>query len=171
MKKILKIAAWKIRMLEEWFLPAALLAARIHVGLAFWRSGMTKYPDIKNAIALFEDEYIPEWEKNHVKEWLGFNIPFPVPSPEFAAYAATYMELGLSALLIIGLMGRSAAAGIFALALSIELFVYPGTSDHYHWMLLMAIIVTAGPGKISLDHFVRRKLLKPGPYDKTVDIH
>ena len=171
MNKILKIAAWKIRMLEEWFLPLALLAARVHVGLAFWRSGMTKYPDIKHAISLFEDEYIPAWEKNHIKEWLGFKIPFPVPPAEFAAYLTTYAELGLSALLIAGLMTRSAAAGIFALALCIELFVYPGTSDHYHWMLLMAIIVAAGPGKISIDHFVRGKLLKPGPYDKTVDIH
>lgn len=170
MKSILKIAAWKIRMLEKWFFPLALLAARLHVGLAFWRSGMTKYPDIAHAVSLFEDEYIPNWEKNHVKEWLGFKISFPVPSAEFMAYAATYAELGLSALLITGLMARSAAAGIFAMALCIELFVYPGTSDHYHWMLLMAVIMTAGPGKISIDHFVRRKLLKPGLYDKTVDI-
>lgn len=171
MKAILKIAGLKIRILEQWLFPAALLWARIYTGLVFWRSGMTKYPDMARAVSLFEDEYLPNWEKNHVKDWLGMKISFPVPSAEFAAYAATYAELGLSALLIIGLAGRGAAFGLFMMALSIELFVYPGTAEHMYWMLLMAIFMTAGPGKFSIDHLVRRKLLRGDLYDKTVDIH
>lgn len=172
MQKILKIAAWKIRVLEQYGFPLALLWARLHVGLVFWRSGMTKYANLDSAVDLFKSEYLPEWEKHRVKELFGFiQITFPVPPAEFGAYAACFTELTCAALLIIGLAGRAAAFGIFMLTLSIEMFVYPGTSDHWNWMVLMAIIITAGCGKISLDWLIRRKLMNPSSSGKTVDIH
>lgn len=171
MNGIMKLAAWKISVLEKYGFPLALLAARLHVGATFWRSGVTKYANLDSAVKLFKFEYLPNWEKNHVKDFFGLKIPFPVPPAEFAAYAACYGELVCAVLLIIGLGGRAAALGIFVMALSIELFVYPGTSDHIHWMLLMAVIITAGPGKLSIDWWLRRKLLSNALYDKTVDVH
>lgn len=171
MNKILKIAAWKINVLEKYLFPLALLAARLHVGAIFWRSGVTKQVNLDAAVKLFKSEYLPAWEKNHIKDFFGLKIPFPVPDAVFGTYAACSMELLCAALLIVGLAGRAAAFGVFMLTLSIELFVYPGTADHLNWMLLMAVIITAGPGKISLDYFIRRKLLKPGLYDKIVDVH
>ncbi|MDI1229245.1 MAG: DoxX family protein [bacterium] len=170
MDKILKIAAFKINVLEKYLLPVALLAARLHLGMVFWASGLTKLP-LGSATGLFESEYIPAWEKNHVKDILGLHIPFPVPSAAFGAYSATIIEIGCSVLLMLGLGGRFAAFMLGMMALTVELFVYPGESDHLHWMLLAAILVTAGPGAISVDHFIRRKLLKSRLYDRTVDIH
>ena len=37
--------------------PAALLAARIYVGSAFFKSGLTKLVDWETTLALFQDEY------------------------------------------------------------------------------------------------------------------
>ncbi|MCC7036996.1 MAG: DoxX family protein [Alphaproteobacteria bacterium] len=170
MQKILKFAAFKINLLEQYLLPLALLAVRIHLGLVFWRSGLTKLP-WGSAIDLFKTEYIPNWEKNHVKDIFGLHIPFPVPSAEFGAYSATAIELACSVLLMLGLGGRFSAFMLGMMALSVELFVYPGESDHIHWMLLSAILVATGPGAVSIDYFIRRKLLKTRLYDRTVDIH
>lgn len=162
MEKLLKISAFKLHVLEHWLAPFALLAARIHVGLIFWRSGVTKYTSADGALALFQSEYIPNWEKNHIKHWLGLDIPFPVPSAEIMAPMAMCTELACAVMLILGLGGRLAAFALFMVTLSVELFVYPGTSDHINWMVLMAIIVCLGPGKISVDYFIRRAILKDG---------
>lgn len=171
MKALLKIAAWKISVLEKYGFPLALLAARLHVGAVFWRSGVTKYANLDSAVKLFKTEYLPLWQKNHVKDFFGLKIPFPVPAAEFAAPAACFGELVCAALLIVGLGGRAAAFGIFVMTLCIELFVYPGTADHINWMIIMAVIITAGPGKLSIDWWLRRKLLSNALYDKTVDVH
>jgi len=160
--RLLKISAFKLYVCEHWLAPLALLAARLHVGLIFWRSGMTKYTSADGALGLFKSEYIPNWEANHVKHWLGLDIPFPVPSAEFMAPMAMCTELACAALLIAGLAGRVAAFCIFMVTLSVELFVYPGTADHINWMLLLALVVCLGPGKISVDYFIRRAILKDG---------
>jgi putative oxidoreductase len=159
-QKLLKITAWKICILENFLAPVALLAARLYVGMEFWRSGRVKISEgWEHAKDGFDALFKPEFEKNHIKHWLGMDIAFPVPSTAFGAFGTTYVEIALAVLLMAGLAGRAAAFGIFMMALTIELFVYPDTDQNYYWMLLMAILVTVGPGKISLDYFIRRKLL------------
>ncbi|MBA2721649.1 MAG: DoxX family membrane protein, partial [Methylibium sp.] len=37
--------------------PAALLAARVYIGAAFFRSGLTKLADWETTLLLFENEY------------------------------------------------------------------------------------------------------------------
>jgi putative oxidoreductase len=165
-EKLLRIAACKIYIAETWLAPVALLAARLYLARAFWKSGLTKFANLDSATALFRDEYIPQWEKNHVKHILGLDIPFPVPDAAFAAYASTAGELVFAALLALGLMGRAAAFGLFMMALCIELFVYPGSPEHPGWLLLSLIIVAVGPGKISLDWLIRRKLLPESLCDR-----
>lgn len=160
-RKILKLARCKIWFLETFAAPVSLLAIRLFVGHFYWQSGQTKIANLDSARDLFKTEYIPNWQANHVKDILGFHIPFPVPGVEFATLASTTGEILFSALLIIGLAGRAAALGIFMMTLAIEMFVYPGTDEHYYWMLTMAVIFACGPGKISVDYFIRRKLLPP----------
>jgi putative oxidoreductase len=164
-QKLLKISAWKIRILEDYFAPLALLAARLYVGMEFWRSGTSKSAQgWDHAKEFFDEIFKPEFEKNHVKHWLGMDISFPIPSSALGAFGTTYAEIGLAVLLMAGFAGRAAAFGIFVIALTIELFVYPGTDQNLYWMLLMAILVTLGPGKASIDHFIRQKLLENGLY-------
>lgn len=152
-------ARFKIYILETFLAPLSLLAIRLYVGHFYWQSGQTKIVNLDSARDLFKTEYIPNWEQNHIKTIAGVHIPFPVPSVEFGTIASTTGELLFSTLLIIGFAGRAAAFGIFMMTLAIEMFVYPGTDEHYYWMLTMAVILAYGSGKISLDYFVRKKFL------------
>ena len=158
-KGFLACAEWKIRFLETFVAPITLLAIRLYVGHFYWQSGRTKIANLDSARDLFKTEYLPNWEHNHIKTLSGIQISFPVPGIEFATIASTAGELVFSALLMIGIAGRGAAFGIFMMTLMIEMFVYPGTDEHYYWMLTMAVILAYGPGKVSIDHFIRKKFL------------
>ena len=75
--------------------PLAQLAARLYVASVFFRSGLTKVRDWDTTLALFHDEY-------HV----------PLLNPTVAAFMGTGAELALPVLLVLGLFGRFAAAGL-----------------------------------------------------------
>lgn len=158
-EKALCIAQCKLHITETYFTPLALIAARAYIGRVFWRSGQTKIENLENAKMLFEWEYLPNWEKN-AQNVLGVDLSWTVPSAGFAATLTTFAELGLPILLVIGLAGRVSAFLLLLMAVTIEVFVYPGTTEHYYWMIVLAILVTTGPGKISIDHFIRKKFLE-----------
>ena len=163
-QKMLKISKIKLCIAEGILAPLALLATRAYIGNVFWKSGKSKFDDgHERTTELFEYEYIPNWETNATKNILGMDITFPVPSPEFGATMATYTELLMPIFLVIGLAGRSAAFILFGMALSIELFVYPGHTEHPYWLLLLGLLVAIGPGKISIDHFIRKKFIGDMP--------
>ena len=115
--------------------PIANLAARIFVGLIFFRSGMLKLEDFDETIENFVDVY-----------------PVPFLSAETAAYMATAGELILPVLLFIGLFTRIGAAGLMVMALVIEIWVFPGMVEHYYWMLILCMLIGYGGDKISLDY-------------------
>lgn len=160
MKRIRHFSTSLLTPLETWLAPLTLLAIRLYVGRFYWQSAQTKTANLDLARDLFKTEYLPNWEKNHIKHILGIDISFPVPSLELATLSATMGEIACSAMLILGLGARLGALGIFIMTLAIEMFVYPGTSEHYYWLLTMAVIVAHGPGKFSADHFIRKKLLR-----------
>ncbi len=120
----------------------ALLAARIWVAKVFFYSGLTKIKTWDSTLTLFEYEYA-----------------VPLLPTEVAAYMATAGELILPVLLVFGLFTPIAALGLFIMTLVIEFLVYPGTTEHYYWMLLLGILMTHGSGKLGLDHFIKKKFL------------
>ena len=120
----------------------ALLAARIWIAKVFFYSGLTKIKTWDSTLTLFEYEYA-----------------VPVLPTEAAAYMATAGELILPVLLVFGLFTPIAALGLFIITLVIEFLVYPGTTEHYYWMLLLGILMTHGSGKLGLDHFIKKKFL------------
>ena len=154
--KLMKFIDFKIHIADSFLSPLAFFAARLYVANVFWKSGMTKVANVEAATNLFKLEYIPNWEKNSLKHWLGMDIQFPVPNPECAAKMAILGETTLPVLLVIGLGGRFAAAGLFIMTMTINLFVYPGLPENHYWMLLTALVATSGPGAISIDHFIRK---------------
>ncbi|TVQ85533.1 MAG: DoxX family protein [Micavibrio sp.] len=161
---VLKIAQIKLSIAENLLAPLMLLVTRLYIGNVFWKSGKTKLDGgPEQTEQLFEWEYIPNWEANSTKSFFGIEINFPVPSVEFAATSATYLEIILPVLLFIGLFGRGAAFLLFGMALTIEIFVYPGVTEHIYWMLLLGLLVVFGPGKFSIDYFIRRKTLADIP--------
>lgn len=158
LQNLLKFVHYKIDLLENLLAPVTLLAIRLYVGHFYWQSGQTKLASPASARDLFKTEYLPNWEQNHIKDFWGIKIPFPVPGVDFATFASTAGELVFSVLLMAGFAARLGAFGIFMMTLAIEMFVYPGTDEHYYWMLTMAVILAYGPGKISIDHFIRKKV-------------
>ncbi len=157
--KFIKIAHFKLFVLDVILAPVVLLITRLYMARIFWKSGQTKIDNLDNTEMLFEWEYLPKWEENSTKTILGMDITFPVPNAELAGTMATYTELAMPVLLVLGLMGRFGAFVLFGMAATIELFIYPGTTEHYYWMLILGILVVMGPGKISIDHFIRKYFL------------
>ena len=129
--------------------PLLLLAARLYVGLIFFRAGWLKIADWSNTLALFRDTY-----------------KVPLLPPELAAYAGTFGELFFPVLLVLGLAGRLGAAGLFAVnvmavASYLELFGFEcpaGINAHYYWGSILLLLMVFGPGKISIDELMRRRL-------------
>jgi putative oxidoreductase len=130
--------------------PAAQLAARCYVAAVFFRSGLTKLQDWDTTLALFVDEY-------HV----------PLLHPTLAAWLGTAAEVGLPVLLVLGLTGRVAAAGLFVLnavaVLSLADIAPAALQQHVFWGSLLAALLLWGPGGWSVDRFavpwLRRRLL------------
>jgi putative oxidoreductase len=65
--------------------------------------------------------------------------------------------------LAIGLLSRPAALALFVFNI-VAVISYPdispaGVSDHTHWGFLLAVTLFHGPGRISVDHFIRRRFL------------
>jgi len=125
--------------------PAALLLARCYVASVFFRSGLTKLHDWDTTVALFMDEY-------HV----------PLLNPTVAAYLGTAAELALPVLLVFGLGGRFAAAGLFVLnivaVLSLAEIADAALQQHLFWGSLLAGLLLWGPGRWSLDRLLAPRL-------------
>jgi putative oxidoreductase len=116
----------------------ATLAARIFVGSAFFRSGLTKIADWDTTLALFADEY---------------HVPF-LPT-QVAAVAGTFGELFFPMLLIAGLFGRFSALSLSVInvvaVLSLSEIAPAALQQHQFWGTLLVAIVLWGPGKWSVD--------------------
>ena len=124
-------------------LPALLL--RLGVALAFWRSGTVKLASWDSTLRLFADEY-----------------RVPVLPPAVAAGLATAVELTTPVLLLIGLATRLGAAAMLGMTLVIQFLVYPENyPDHLLWAGPLLYLILRGPGAVSIDALVRRRLGRP----------
>ncbi len=126
-------------------IPYAFLAMplRLAVATVFWNSAMTKLASWETALALFTDEY-----------------RVPVLPPELAAYMAVSIELTTPVLLVLGLATRPAAAVLLGMTAVIEVFVYPlAWPTHIQWAAMLLVLLARGPGKISIDWLIRRRVL------------
>lgn len=122
----------------------ALLAARLYVAQVFFLSGLTKLRDWSSTLALFNDIY-----------------QVPLLPPALAAYMGTAGELVLPVLLVLGLAGRFAGAGLFVvnlmavLSLSADDLSPAAQAQHALWGVLALAVVLWGAGRWSLDRFIR----------------
>lgn len=123
--------------------PVALLAARAYVALAFFRSGLTKIRDWDSTLALFNDEY-----------------QVPMLDPTIAAWVGTIGELVLPVLLVLGLGGRFAAAGLGVVnvvaVLSLVEISEAALQQHVFWGSLLVTVLLWGPGRWSFDAWLFR---------------
>jgi putative oxidoreductase len=124
---------------------AIALIARLSVGAVFWQSGLTKLDGwgvSDSAVYLFQSEY-----------------KLPLINPWVAAHLGAFSELFFPILLFVGLASRFAALALLGMTLVIEIFVYPDAwPTHGTWAVCFLVVITRGPGLLSLDHLIARKL-------------
>ena len=133
-----------IEIIEEWGSSVVNLGLRLYLAEVFFTSGMTKIQSWDTTLMLFEYEYA---------------VPFL--SPAMAAYIGTGAELILPVLLLLGLGGRFAAIALFIFNI-VAVVSYPTLNDagkvwHYLWGLAFVLPILYGPGKLSIDHILRKK--------------
>jgi len=128
-------------------LSPVLLLLRIGLAMLFWRSGLTKVTTTASGML----PEIPPRLAAGVVDIFANEYRVPLLGPETAAMLGAGGELILSALLLFGLFGRFAAAGLLVVTLVIQ-WVYPGDwSDHLLWAGGLLLLAIRGPGSLSLD--------------------
>jgi len=142
-----------VDLLQRWMTPLVLLAVRLLAAEAFFKAGQVKIANWDSTLFLFEYEYqVPL-------------LPF-----ETAALMATFVELCLPPLLALGLFSRPVAIVLFVFNI-MAVVSYPvlwqqGYLDHQLWGLMLLMTLLMGPGKISVDHWIRTRIdgteAKPG---------
>lgn len=125
--------------------PLFDLALRLFVAWAFFRSGLVKIQSWDATLYLFENEYA---------------VPF-LP-PELAAYLAVLAELTFPLFIALGLGTRFFALALFVFN-AVAVMSYPdlspaGLKDHLLWGALMLVTLFHGPGRLSLDAWLCKRL-------------
>jgi len=129
------------RVAERIPYSAVALVSRFALASVFWRSAQTKV----NGFSIREETFYLFREEYKV----------PLLPPDVAAYLATIGEHVFSVLLLVGLASRLSALGLFGMTMVIQLFVFPdGWPEHILWVALQLLIVSRGPGAVSLDHLI-----------------
>jgi putative oxidoreductase len=124
--------------------PYALLALPLRAAAAtvFWNSAQAKLANWNTTLELFTDDY-----------------KVPLLPPEFAANMALGIELTTPVLLVLGLLTRAAALVLLGMTAVIEIFVYSQAwPTHIQWASILLVLLCRGPGKLSLDHVLWRRL-------------
>jgi len=130
--------------------PAFALATRCYVAWVFLKSGYLKITDWEQTVALFESEY-----------------RVPLLSPLWGAITGTASELIFSVLVIVGLGGRLAPLGLFAVnAMAVVSYAHVfftdngifGLRQHQFWGFMLAMLTIYGMGNWSLDTLIKRRV-------------
>lgn len=139
-----------LALAERWAGPAVDLAARLLLGKIFLDSGLARVANWSSQGFLFSRIH-----------------PVPGVPASLAAPLVTAAELVLPLLLFVGLAGRVSAAGLFVMTAVIQFVVAQtpagiengiGNSVHYLWLVIAGYLILRGPGTLSLDHLLRRRL-------------
>jgi putative oxidoreductase len=131
-------------LLQRWTTHELLaLGARLSIAAIFFWSGRTKVEGwlsvTPGAVELFRTEY-----------------RLPLLPPEWAASAAAYAEHLFPLLLVLGLATRLSALALLGMTAVIQLFVYPDAwPTHLSWATLLLYLAGRGPGRWSLDRWLR----------------
>jgi putative oxidoreductase len=131
------------------FASLLLLATRLYVSWQFLISGWLKLTTWETTLFLFEEEYRT-----------------PLLPPAVAAVAGTAGELVFPTLLVLGLGGRYAAAGLFAVnVMAVVSYAHvlltegfeAALGQHYLWGFMLLVLIVFGPGRWSLDALIDRR--------------
>ncbi len=147
---LLRFADDIIARYNSWAL--ASLALRVALAVPFFKSGLTKWDGFgkisETPLILFKEEF-----KLHI-----WGKQYDYPFPEIAAYGSSISEILLPILLVVGFGTRIAALGLLIMTALIQLTIPEGWANfHLPWAAMALGILAMGPGKWSLDHYLRHR--------------
>lgn len=131
----------------QWLVAPLLLITRVYVAWQFLKSGWLKIADWETTQFLFEEEY-----------------KVPLVSPMLAAVGGTFGELAFPVLLVLGLLTRYAAAGLFVVnVVAVVAYAHvllgegfeAALGQHYLWGFMLLVVLVFGPGRLSLDAWLK----------------
>jgi putative oxidoreductase len=138
-----------LRVLErlQWFPP---LLARITLGVLFMSTGWGKVHNLDKVTSFF--------------------VELGIPMPAFNAAFVSYLELIGGALLLVGLLSRLAALPL-AVSMIVALITAKAGDIHgladlfgtveFTYLVLLIAVAVGGPGAVSLDRLLARRLGVP----------
>jgi putative oxidoreductase len=128
------------------------LVMRVALAVPFWKSGVLKWDGFLKlsdvAVTLFTDEFMIHLPGG----------PYHYPVPAVMAFLSGCGEITFPVLLVLGLFTRFAALGLLGMTVIVELTVPDGWPVHITWAAMALGIMAWGPGRVSMDHVVRRAL-------------
>jgi putative oxidoreductase len=128
--------------LKRFPLSVIQLGMRVGIAAMFFRSGLLKFNSWEFALLLFRDEY-----------------QVPLIDPVLAARLTTALELGLPIFLLMGVATRLATLPLLGMVAVIQFFIYPNAwSDHLIWASILVLLLTRGPGRISIDYLIAKRI-------------
>jgi putative oxidoreductase len=120
------------------------LGLRVGIGAVFFNSGLLKIRSWEFAVKLFQDEY-----------------RVPLFDPIVAARVTAFVELTVPVFLFVGLATRLATLPLLGMVLVIQTFVYPQAwTEHLLWASVLTFLLTRGPGALSVDYLIERRLAR-----------
>lgn len=143
------------------FIPYALVALGLRLIMArvFFLDGQTRIegPRLPLYVQGFDLSVVLPWQVK-AETFSAFYTQYallPVP-PVLAAYAVSYAEFILPVMLVLGFGTRIAAFGLLIMTALIQIYVLPGAfwSLHLYWAAILTVLLTRGPGQISVDHII-----------------
>jgi putative oxidoreductase len=149
---IQKAVPWmtKCRCLLDCLASVLDLGIRLYISKVFFLSGLTKIRDWDTTLTLFREEY-------HV----------PVLPSELAAVMGTFGELFFPVMLTLGLATRFSAFSLTFVNIMAVVSYWEFLKDaeaalaqHFFWGVLILVILFHGPGKLSLDAIIWKKLTR-----------
>lgn len=142
-------------------IPHSLIAfiARFSIAAVFWKSGQTKIEGL--AVDLLDGTFELGWPRLADSTVPLFQSEYSLPllSPEIAAHMAAFAEHVFPLLILLGFATRFSALALLGMTLTIQLFVYPDAyPTHGTWGAVLLYLMATGPGKLSIDHLIARRL-------------
>lgn len=149
--------------------PLALLALRLAGAKVFWESGLTKWNGIlqfnTDKFDLFLYEFFcPDPPRDGALQLCNpatldyVEGSAMVLAIKAMAVMAGVMEIALPVLLVVGLLSRLSALGLFGMTMFIQLAVFPTwshwTNPAMWWAVVLLALVACGPGAWSLDRLL-----------------
>jgi putative oxidoreductase len=157
MRRWVAIRRW-LDNLPDWPLQALM---RFAIFWVFWRAGLLKADNMEQAVGLFRDEYLSAQDKDPIPMFLQMLLRVPSWPAEPLAWMATSIEIGASALILVGLATRLATVPLIAMTLFIQFFVYwRDYPSHLLWLAVLIFILVRGPGSLSIDAMLVSRVLR-----------